>query len=332
MPIQIKRVIFWGHKIHTTTHSYIHAAFVKAFIHLGYKTFWLDQTDELKLFSMENTLFITEGQQDDGIPIRDDCYYVLYNCDASKYATVSKKMNIQVYTDDVKNKSNCTPITGNDACYQDPSCLYMPWATDLLPEEINTIINDMSSVVSDRHVSFVGKMTAPRAADASSALDNLGNTEDIKNDTTEPTMADPWLEVRNWCKQHQIEFRQYGGNTDRTLPLGGTKHVIQQSLVAPAVQNNVQVENGYIPCRIFKNISYGKMGMTNSARVNELFGNRLLYDSNIATLMDMGVEFEEKPEEERKKIIIPLMEYVRDHHTYLNRIELIINFLEQLSS
>jgi hypothetical protein len=74
------------------------------------------------------------------------------------------------------------------------------------------------------------------------------------------------------------------------------------------------------------------MGMTNSERVNELFGNRLLYDSNVSTLMDMGVEFEQKSEEERKKILVPLMEYVRDHHTYLNRIELILNFLERLSS
>ena len=34
--------------------------------------------------------------------------------------------------------------------------------------------------------------------------------------------------------------------------------LIQESIIAPALQTDWQVEHEYIPCRIFKNISYGK--------------------------------------------------------------------------
>jgi len=54
-----------------------------------------------------------------------------------------------------------------------------------------------------------------------------------------------------------------------------------------------------------------------------------LYHSNIHELMRMGVEFEQRPVEEKRKIMVPLMEYVRDHHTYLNRVELLLSSLRR---
>ena len=93
--------------------------------------------------------------------------------------------------------------------------------------------------------------------------------------------------------------------------------------MAPAVQCEWQVVNGYVPCRIFKNISYGKMGMTNNKRVFELFNKKILFDQDIDKLMLSGLEFESKSIDEKNSILIPLMEYVRDNHTYLNRVELL---------
>jgi hypothetical protein len=171
--------------------------------------------------------------------------------------------------------------------------LFIPWATDLLPEEIDQNIN--RDIISQSVVNFVGMMT------------------------------NEWINVKHWCEYRSIPFQGIGGFTDYKVNFSENMRLIQESLMAPAVQDQWQVEKGYIPCRIFKNISYGKMGMTNSAHVNELFGKRLIYHSNIHELMNMGLQFEQQSVEEKRKIQIPLMEYVRDKHTYLNRIELILN-------
>jgi len=291
----IQQVVVWGHKLYSHTHSYIHGAFVKAFQHLGYKTLWLDNNDDLSNIDFENTLFLTEGQVDSGIPIKPDAYYVLHNCDMTKYREVMNKLIIQVYTDDVINSHGGIPI-GN-GCFQTADCLYIPWATDLLPAEIDQNIQRI--LVSKPILNFVGMM------------------------------IEPWDQVKQWCEQHQIAFREIGGFSNHRVDFEENQRLIQESFLAPAVQNAWQVEKGYIPCRIFKNISYGKMGMTNSRRVNELFGNRLLYHSNIHELMRMGVEFEQRPVEEKRKIMVPLMEYVRDHHTYLNRVELLLSSLRR---
>ena len=78
--LPIKRVILWGHKLHSHTHSYIHWAFYRTFKHLGFETYWLDNKDSLAGLNLANTLFITEGQVDQRIPVRDDCFYVLPIC------------------------------------------------------------------------------------------------------------------------------------------------------------------------------------------------------------------------------------------------------------
>jgi hypothetical protein len=288
-----QQVVVWGHKLYSHTHSYIHGAFVKAFQHLGYKTLWLDNQDDVSTINFENTLFLTEGQVDSGIPIRSDCYYVLHNCDMVKYREVTNTLIVQVYTDDVIDKHGGIPL--GDGCFQTADCLYIPWATDLLPAEIDQ--NIRRELISTPVLNFVGMM------------------------------IEPWDQVRHWCDQHQIAFREIGGFSNRRVDFGENQRLIQESWLAPAVQNRWQVEKGYIPCRIFKNISYGKMGMTNSARVQELFGGRLLYHSNIHELMRLGAEFENRSLEEKRKILVPLMEYVRDHHTYLNRVELLLRLI-----
>jgi hypothetical protein len=129
------KVVIWGHKLHSHTHSYIHNAFYIAFTHLGYPTYWLDDAEELSDFDFRNTLFITEGQVDRQIPLRKDCSYMLHNCTDTKYRMLPKKnvISFQVYTDSIFSVPNLVKL---DTClYYDLAgrCLYMPWATDLLP-------------------------------------------------------------------------------------------------------------------------------------------------------------------------------------------------------
>ena len=162
----IKQVVIWGHKLHSHTHSYIHNAFFIAFKHLGYKTIWLDENDNISNIDFSNTLFLTEGSTDTNIPIRNDCYYVLHNCECNKYNILEKKrvLIIQVFTTDVFFGRTIEKI--DDFIYYTPiinnqySILYMPWATDLLPEQIQNNIDEYDIKIKPKFVlNFVGMMT-----------------------------------------------------------------------------------------------------------------------------------------------------------------------------
>ena len=101
--LPFKKVVIWGHKLHSHTHSYIHAAFYKAFNYLGYNTFWLDDSDLVDGIDFSSSLFITEGQVDKNIPLRADCRYILHNAYSAKYHDFLRSGNairLQVYTND----------------------------------------------------------------------------------------------------------------------------------------------------------------------------------------------------------------------------------------
>ena len=298
----IKKVILWGHKLHSHTHSYIHFGFKKAFDYLGYHTEWFDDSDDVSTYDFSNSLFITEGQVDDKIPILQDCYYVLHNCDGKKYySSVSSKniVIIQVFTKDVfkhgAKSSKLYPF-----CYYGNDIIYIPWATDLLPHEINNNIKKVNNnqIKSSNIVNFVGYYLPI------------------------------WDEFKNKCLEHNIKFTATGGFGRNNVDSEENMKLIQQSIIAPALQNEWQVENGYIPCRIFKNISYGKMGITNNKYVYDLFNGKIIYDNDISNIVQKGLDFEQNIN--KNKLLIPLMELVRDKHTYLNRIELIFWFFDNI--
>ena len=299
---QIKQIVIWGHKLHSHTHSYIHNGFYIAFQHLGYKTLWLDNNDDVSQINFSNSLFITEGQVDQKIPILEDCYYVLHNCAMEKYSNLQEKKYIilQVYTNDVVNKHNAFEINKTTYTYYKEKTLYMPWATDLLPEEIDKNIEKVRNeeLKIENIISFVGSMTMP------------------------------WVHVRNFCNHNNIKFVNYGGNSNN-LSIEDNIRLTQMSILAPAFQDNWQSTNGYIPCRIFKNISYGKMGITNNPTVYELYNREIIFDNNMNNALVKGFEFEKIEKKEKIQKIIDLMEITKKNHTYLNRIEEIFKFLQK---
>ena len=305
--MDIKQVVIWGHKLHTHTHSYIHNAFYKTYTHLGYKTIWLNNNDNINNIDFSNTLFLTEGQVDNGIPIRKDSYYILHNCNMDKYNIIPKSniLIIQVFSNDVikRNEQKIDEYiyynqSKNNESY---SILYMPWATDLLPEEINNNILNLYNIKIKREINFVGYETPE------------------------------WNIVKNFCNVNKIAYNSRGGFQNNVDALTN-QQLIKQSFIAPSIQTKWQVDNGYIPCRIFKNISYGRMGVTNSYTVFQLFKKSIVYNPNINICLKMAINFENNTNEYKKNIIIPLMCDVRENHTYINRTQTIFDcFKKQMT-
>ncbi len=297
-----KKVILWGHKMHTHTHSYIHWGYSRAFKSLGYETFWFDNTDDVANFDFSDSLFITEGQVDQKMPVREDCRYVLHNCDDPRYLPLIKiglAMRLQVYSNDVPNRAveMLAPYT-----YYEPEkqCLYQPWATDLLPHEINAVKKNVPQFKKERTVYLVA---------------SIGGGDKFEN-------ASSYRAFFNGCNERGISCINY-----RSVSMEQNMELVQRSIIAPAIQSKWQCEQGYIPCRIFKNVSYGQLGITNSKTVYELFNKKIVYNPDCCQLVQDSLK---KLETTSMTEIFEMMDFVRDHHTYLNRIEKILVCLDRI--
>jgi len=314
--IQIKKVIVWGHPLHSHTHSYIHNAFYTAFKELGYETHWFHDNMNTDHVDFANSLFITEHQVDKKIPRRNDCLYFVHFLEHDNYKDVDKKCLIDLkcaFRDMKRDVSKndileFIPVTSkNLEFYSNVNqrlTYYTLWGTDLLPHEINENIKNLETIKSKRtkNMYFVGQMSKP------------------------------WILLHNMCKNSNIPFIKYGAtfnvNSQQNMDIKQNQDMTQQSLISPAFQQDDQIIDTYIPCRIFKNISYGRMGITNNPMVYELFNKKIIYDENILTAVNKSLHFEENYDNELMK---ELMEYVRDNHTYIQRIESMKTFINEHS-
>lgn len=303
------KVIIWGHKLEDGhTHSFIHNAFYKAFKYLGYEVNWLDNWDFVDTDECSNTIFLTEGQVDKDIPIRKDCKYILHNCDLTKYQDViGNCLNMQVFTvDTLKPERNCSCVE-EFVYYQDKKViddkqvgidnrtLYMPWATHLLPNEIVTpAINTMKAQRSN-NINWVGSICGGE----------MGNKIELEK------MA----EAAHKMGVQVVHTR---------VPEGPQSMLaILNSHSAPAIQGQWQVDKGYIPCRVFKNISFGRVPATNNKYVADLFQQRILF-CKPEEMPLFGRQFEDNF---TQKDLCDLVETVKNKHTYLNRIEVLLKVL-----
>jgi hypothetical protein len=312
---KINQVVIWGHKLHSHTHSYIHNGFFIAFNYLGYKTLWFDDHDNVRNIDFSNTLFITEHQVNKKIPLRNDSLYLTHYVDEGDYKNIPKEniIILKVSLRDFKEKDslNTQYITLNygqkfeyHAKIDNYNCLYMYWATDLLPEEIDKNILTINDISPSNEINFIGSMT------------NI------------------WNVFSSICRINNIKFNNYGAtfniNSDRNISTNHNILLTKKSLIAPALQDNGQIFNNYIPCRIFKNISYGKMGITNNPIVNELFDKKLIFDTDIYKLIKKSVSFENYTH--KNDVVIDLMKHVRDNHTYINRANTIIKYINEYTN
>jgi len=297
--VPIKKVILWGHKLHSHTHSYIHWAFHRAFEHLGYETYWFDNKDDVSKFDFSNSLFITEGQVDQKIPVREDCFYILHNCPSTKYHQLyahGHAITLEVYTHDCLAK-NVTKLDDYIYCNKASSIIYMPWATDLLPDEIDA--NKHSIYPKTNEAVYIGTIWKGK----------FGNIKQI----------DPFKKA---AQANKVKFKHA-----RRCSMEKNIEQVNNAYMAPAIQGSWQIEKGYIPCRIFKNISYGAFGITNSKTVYDLFHGKTIYNADTYQLFN---DAKEKLDNLNVNELYELMDFVKEKHTYINRINHLLSFLETI--
>lgn len=304
------KIVIWGFKIrdlnqYVHTHAWIHQGFYQGFKKLNYPTYWFDDKDTPTI-DFKNTLFITMGDTENTkLPCRDDCFYIFHNSNIvpffEKGVSRKKFMVLQVYTHDCKTRS-LTRLFKDDPfqLYNlNERILYFPWATDIFPDEIKNNIKKIKTFKTKKIINFVGMI------------------------------VDPWPAFSNAAKKKGIFFTKIGGYDKKKVSKEDNQKLIQESFMAPAIQCEFQVTKGYIPCRIFKNISYGKIGITNSKTVNEYFNNELIYHSNIDRLFNMAFDVINK-NNTNWILLEKHMNLIADKHTYLNRCKALLDVFTKI--
>jgi len=181
--------------------------------------------------------------------------------------------------------------------------IYMPWATDLLPHEIDAIKKQVPLFKKEKKCQWVGTI----------GYGLYGNKPEL----------DGYI---RGCDQYWIPFY----NSDpwlKGIDLQEHIRLIQSAYMAPAIVGRWQKENGYIPCRLFKNISYGQMGITNSYRAYLLFGKKVIYHPHTYQLFFKAHQHLEKMQPQELYV---LMDFVKKKHTFINRIKVLLRFMREV--
>jgi hypothetical protein len=301
------KVIVWGFPLHTHSHSYIHACWVKAFKYLGYDTYWFSDDNYEQNFDYTNCLFITEGYADFKIPLhKSNIYYVHVCVDPQRYLDAgvrfidmryNKSYNNDVnyeYNLDESLKQGKAQQISSVTYYEDLEyypAIYTSWATDLLPSEFDFTL---SNIDTENTVYFVGSAGPHHNALIQALYKHNINFVHID------------------CWKNPISFED-------------NIKLMQKSIINVDLRHDFHKNVGYIPCRVFKAISYGKIGITNSKRVQKLFGeNNIIYHDNVDILVDMALQ-----NKDNKELLLRQMKYVQENHTYLNRIDDLLNCLNK---
>lgn len=286
------KVVIWGHKYNNHTHGNIHSSYLKAFQHLGYDAMWLDDLDDVSGISFNDCLFFTEGNSQERIPLIKGSKYVLHHVDTYKYINAGVEF-IELANYLQKCDTGDSPyykdsivevVSQEELCFWDQKnkTIYQPWGTNLLPHEIEPRVLPKSTT-SD--IFYFG------------------------------TAHDNQLEIRKFSNIafcNGYNFRVVRGTDDEN------RRYAEQSLMSVDLRGEWHVECGYLPCRVFKNISYGRITGTNSPNVAQKLRGTV-FSSDMSELFDMLM----RPTDG----VVEAMECVKKNHTFINRCNNLLKFI-----
>src|ERR1035437_3869402 len=243
-PKKINRIIIWGLKYKYHTQRHIYKAYYDNAKKLGYNVLWLEDEKRSQKYILPGDLIMSQGQvgkmspekfvfEDFHMPVRDDVFYCLHNIKDVFKSKLKRENYINLDIHDtskiakVENIEKWGPVRYFD---KKTRTLYQPWGTNLLAEEFKKpVFNDNSIVF------WIGNVWNDK--------NNNGNLLEV-------------AELKKVLKENKLNFIKI-----KVVPDFLHIILVRLSRIAPAIAGKWQVETNYLPCRMFKNISYGQLGI-----------------------------------------------------------------------
>lgn len=310
MSANIKRLVIWGLKKKYHTHRHIHESFFKNAKKLGLGVIWVEDELQSQKYIRPGDLIIAaevigkmvpeKTKEDDYfLPVRDDVFYCLHNYKQELFKHKlrdNQYINLQFYSNEFTLSDEAEywgPVTIFD---KKTRTLYQPWGTDLLAREFLPPVFNRNKLVF-----WIGSIWNDSL--------NRGNIAAI-------------AALRESLAKHGLRFIRL-----RFIPDFLNRFFIRRSRIAPAIAGAHQVKVDYLPCRMFKNISYGQLGITNVRKFRELLGDASLPGETIEELVSYALGLTEQ--EYREKVLAQQKAIAR--YTYKDALENIERALSVVS-
>lgn len=288
----------WGCALGGNTYGNVHDAFYRAFKHLGYDAYHVQDTEENRerFLNESDCLYLTIGIEDKFVPIRSDCEYVTHNVEHGKYDKANN-LKIQVLVNTIPGINKMEKIS--DMTYYDHAgrIMYFPWGTNLLPHEFDF---DAPLVPKENNIYWVGTIAKDPPF------------QNIKN-------IDRFIFA---CKEKNIEFVHAWEEGWKQISQEKNIELIRKSFMAPTIVGHWQHDVGFVPCRLMKNTSYGQLPVTNLGQAKEIFGDLVVQNDDPYYLFYDALEHINDVDRIRAA-----MKIVQENHTYINRVNSILKVL-----
>ncbi len=300
--MKFNKIVIWGLRKKWHTHRFIHKAFYENAKKLGYKVIWVEDEKKNQKYIETNDLILSADPvgkmvpekhsfEEYNIPVRDDIYYCLHNFKDIFVNKLPKDklMFLQVYNNSCEKINNIEkwgPVTFFN---KDTRTLYQPWGTDLLPYEFKKPV-----FRKNKFVFWIGSVW--------NDAQNHGNINQIN-------------ELKSILIKNKLKFIHL-----RFIPNWLNIFFTRISRIAPAISGQKQVEVDYLPCRMFKNISYGQLGITNIRKFKDILGENFIDGNNIEEIINNALLLDEKTYIE----IIKKQQEIIKNYTYKQALENIL--------
>jgi hypothetical protein len=288
-----RKVVVWGLRHQWHSHRFIHKGFVDTLQRLGIPVTWTDYTSDPGIID-SGDFVITSSAYGRGTrgnplaPFRAGAYYCFHGYLHSGYPGSDRAprhevdrdhaLNLEVF---VNNALAASDQWDTVTHFDEPSkTLHQPWGTNLAEDQFRR-----PTVSRSPFVCWVGAIW-------------MGNRAEID-------------ELRGVLRDRSLRFVHL-----KFVPDSVNIVAIRRSRVAPAIASQWQVEQNYLPCRMFKNISYGQLGISNVPKFAELYRGCHVGGGSIAELIDCALSLSKGEALE----LTAEQQRITRQHTYVQKI------------
>jgi len=265
----MKRIIIWGLKSVSHSHRYIHEGFFDALSRAGYDCLWVDDEPQNNHFVARDSLIISVNLASKHLAFRPDAKFVLHNIESERFQGQRNVLNLQVAT----NRSIGDSVDDSLAKYDaKTSTIYQPWGIPTAPSTWQKPNQNPG------HTEYwVGSIWNNEL--------NQGNTEIIASYKASLESFDLTFEQANKMK---IGWPAKLGGKGLWIPSmiseSEAAGFVYRSPIGASIVGNWQRENGYIPCRLFKNLAAGQPA-TSNADFSSLLDGACLFSEDVDDLI-----------------------------------------------
>jgi hypothetical protein len=296
----MRTVTIWGLKNKRNSLRFIHKGFYENFIKLGYETRWVN--DEAKNQNIRSDLFFVCGVASKYIKFNKYSNYILHNVELSDIDSENissnniNYLNLQVFTNDAYGE---VMQNGNIIYNHEINTLFQPWGTPLSPYEWYSYVPKNRYKIEY----WVGA---------------IWNNE--MNQGNKATMNT----YKQILRRHGVTLIKRGGSRLNINGLSDSRNsqLIRKSRFGATIVGDWQRNASYIPCRLFKNITFGVAPISNM-KAPVFLSNKNGFIDNLQDLIDFAIS-----ESDNEKLL--RLESARDDlrmFTYEENIKRIIKVL-----